>query len=203
MWCISIREIVLISYYCKVWPVGVMLVVLWLILIRSLIKSVRLISIQTSNESQLSLYCTQTLRKIIASYSDLYQKNLNSAISQCFLSMNHQLKMTQSHSVFLVIHTHSQKCKSVGIGVCRAVCSCECLFSLQEIRATSNIMWNMLELFCNLLCSYMFQVQNLNNIMAFPLENVLKSELRDSRLVSLDCIHETLIKLLTKLVHTW
>lgn len=30
----------------------------------------------------------------------------------------------------------------------------------------------------------MFQVQNLNNIMAFPLENVLKSELRDSRLVS-------------------
>lgn len=31
---------------------------------------------------------------------------------------------------------------------------------------------------------YMFQVQNLNNIMAFPLENVLKSELRDSRLVS-------------------
>ncbi len=35
----------------------------------------------------------------------------------------------------------------------------------------------------------MFQVQNLNNIMAFPLENVLKSELRDSRLVSLDLIH--------------
>uniref|UniRef100_A0A8C4GEW8 ArfGAP with SH3 domain, ankyrin repeat and PH domain 3 n=1 Tax=Dicentrarchus labrax TaxID=13489 RepID=A0A8C4GEW8_DICLA len=31
-------------------------------------------------------------------------------------------------------------------------------------------------------------VQNLNNIMAFPLENVLKSELRDSRLVSLDFI---------------
>uniref|UniRef100_A0A673C3M2 Arf-GAP with SH3 domain, ANK repeat and PH domain-containing protein 3-like n=1 Tax=Sphaeramia orbicularis TaxID=375764 RepID=A0A673C3M2_9TELE len=31
-------------------------------------------------------------------------------------------------------------------------------------------------------------VQNLNNIMAFPLENVLKSELRDSRLVSLDLI---------------
>uniref|UniRef100_A0A7N6C054 ArfGAP with SH3 domain, ankyrin repeat and PH domain 3 n=1 Tax=Anabas testudineus TaxID=64144 RepID=A0A7N6C054_ANATE len=29
-------------------------------------------------------------------------------------------------------------------------------------------------------------VQNLNNIMAFPLENVLKSELRDSRLVSVD-----------------
>lgn len=34
----------------------------------------------------------------------------------------------------------------------------------------------------------MLQVQNLNNIMAFPLENVLKSELRDSRLVSLDFI---------------
>uniref|UniRef100_A0A8D0ADN2 ArfGAP with SH3 domain, ankyrin repeat and PH domain 3 n=1 Tax=Sander lucioperca TaxID=283035 RepID=A0A8D0ADN2_SANLU len=31
-------------------------------------------------------------------------------------------------------------------------------------------------------------VQNLNNIMAFPLENVLKSELRDSRLVSPDFI---------------
>lgn len=60
----------------------------------------------------------------------------------------------------------------------------------------------MFELFCNLLCSYMFQVQNLNNIMAFPLENVLKSELRDSRLVSLDFIHETLIKLLAKLVYT-
>lgn len=38
------------------------------------------------------------------------------------------------------------------------------------------------------LFSYMLQVQNLNNIMAFPLENVLKSELRDSRLVSLDFI---------------
>uniref|UniRef100_A0A3Q3WLG3 ArfGAP with SH3 domain, ankyrin repeat and PH domain 3 n=1 Tax=Mola mola TaxID=94237 RepID=A0A3Q3WLG3_MOLML len=38
-------------------------------------------------------------------------------------------------------------------------------------------------------------VQNLNNIMAFPLENVLKSELRDSRLVSIDAIHETPIKL--------
>uniref|UniRef100_A0AAX7UY87 Arf-GAP with SH3 domain, ANK repeat and PH domain-containing protein 3 n=1 Tax=Astatotilapia calliptera TaxID=8154 RepID=A0AAX7UY87_ASTCA len=36
-------------------------------------------------------------------------------------------------------------------------------------------------------------VQNLNNIMAFPLENVLKSELRDSRLVSLDFI--TYVKL--------
>ncbi len=34
----------------------------------------------------------------------------------------------------------------------------------------------------------MSQVQNLNNIMAFPLENVLKSELRDSRLVSQDFI---------------
>uniref|UniRef100_A0A665W8B4 Arf-GAP with SH3 domain, ANK repeat and PH domain-containing protein 1-like n=1 Tax=Echeneis naucrates TaxID=173247 RepID=A0A665W8B4_ECHNA len=32
-------------------------------------------------------------------------------------------------------------------------------------------------------------VQNLNNIMAFPLENVLKSELRDSRLVSADIIN--------------
>lgn len=32
---------------------------------------------------------------------------------------------------------------------------------------------------------FIFQVQNLNNIMAFPLENVLKSEIRDSRLVSL------------------
>uniref|UniRef100_A0AAQ6A4G2 ArfGAP with SH3 domain, ankyrin repeat and PH domain 3 n=1 Tax=Amphiprion ocellaris TaxID=80972 RepID=A0AAQ6A4G2_AMPOC len=31
-------------------------------------------------------------------------------------------------------------------------------------------------------------VQNLNNIMAFPLENVLKTELRDTRLVSLDFI---------------
>lgn len=37
---------------------------------------------------------------------------------------------------------------------------------------------------CNLLFFFWFQVQNLNNIMAFPLENVLKSELRDSRLVS-------------------
>lgn len=38
----------------------------------------------------------------------------------------------------------------------------------------------------------MFQVQNLNSIMAFPLENVLKSELRDSRLVSLDFITNSL-----------
>lgn len=36
---------------------------------------------------------------------------------------------------------------------------------------------------------HIFQVQNLNNIMAFPLENVLKSELRDSRLVSIDFMH--------------
>lgn len=35
---------------------------------------------------------------------------------------------------------------------------------------------------------FTLQVQNLNNIMAFPLENVLKSELRDSRLVSKDFI---------------
>lgn len=40
--------------------------------------------------------------------------------------------------------------------------------------------------FVNCVCFYIFQVQNLNNIMAFPLENVLKSELRDSRLVSVD-----------------
>lgn len=31
---------------------------------------------------------------------------------------------------------------------------------------------------------FWLQVQNLNNIMAFPLENVMKSELRESRLVS-------------------
>uniref|UniRef100_A0A8D0ADH9 ArfGAP with SH3 domain, ankyrin repeat and PH domain 3 n=1 Tax=Sander lucioperca TaxID=283035 RepID=A0A8D0ADH9_SANLU len=35
-------------------------------------------------------------------------------------------------------------------------------------------------------------VQNLNNIMAFPLENVLKSELRDSRLVSPDFMPNSL-----------
>lgn len=47
----------------------------------------------------------------------------------------------------------------------------------------------------------MFQVQNLNNIMAFPLENVLKSEVRDSRLVSLQFfLHKTSIKLLAKLI---
>lgn len=46
------------------------------------------------------------------------------------------------------------------------------------------------------LFSYMLQVQNLNNIMAFPLENVLKSELRDSRLVSLDFITYGINKIL-------
>lgn len=57
------------------------------------------------------------------------------------------------------------------------------LVVLQEIRATCNVMRDVF----NSLYShfYMLQVQNLNNIMAFPLENVLKSELRDSRLVSL------------------
>ncbi|MEQ2216404.1 hypothetical protein XENOCAPTIV_015721, partial [Xenoophorus captivus] len=36
-------------------------------------------------------------------------------------------------------------------------------------------------------------VQNLNNIMAFPLENVLKSELRDSRLVKLEGLRHKIV----------
>ena len=56
------------------------------------------------------------------------------------------------------------------------------MFVLQEMRAVCNVMWGV---FNSLYSFYILQVQNLNNIMAFPLENVLKSELRDSRLVSL------------------
>lgn len=80
------------------------------------------------------------------------------------------------------------------------MCTCECLLILQEIKsagATCNIMWNVSNFFTHFLCSYMFQVQNLNNIMAFPLENVLKSELRDSRLVSLDLITTSLHMMMT------
>jgi hypothetical protein len=40
-----------------------------------------------------------------------------------------------------------------------------------------------------LMSSAVLQVQNLNNIMAFPLENVLKTETREGRLVRASCYH--------------
>lgn len=71
-----------------------------------------------------------------------------------------------------------------GKQACVQSCVCVLLW-VQEIRTTSKLMRNLcLNLFCKM-CSRLFQVQNLNNIMAFPLENVLKSELREGRLVSL------------------
>lgn len=66
------------------------------------------------------------------------------------------------------------------------------LLILQQLKVICSILRNIFPFFTDFffffLFSYMLQVQNLNNIMAFPLENVLKSELRDSRLVSLDFI---------------
>lgn len=65
------------------------------------------------------------------------------------------------------------------------------LLILQQLKVICGILRNIFPFFTDFfffLFSYMLQVQNLNNIMAFPLENVLKSELRDSRLVSLDFI---------------
>lgn len=65
------------------------------------------------------------------------------------------------------------------------------LLILQQLKVICGILRKIFPFFTDFfffLFSYMLQVQNLNNIMAFPLENVLKSELRDSRLVSLDFI---------------
>ena len=62
-----------------------------------------------------------------------------------------------------------------------------CLHRFGQAANDKTHLWNNGKpslMLCNLFFFFWFQVQNLNNIMAFPLENVLKSELRDSRLVS-------------------
>lgn len=123
------------------------------------------------------------------SCSPLGSKNLNGADYCPVFSFDESPVQNDRITMFLSYPRSFPEMKDCReIGVCRTVCACECLLILPEIRTTGNICIS----FTDLLCSYTFQVQNLNNIMAFPLENVLKSELRDSRLVSLDFLTNAL-----------